>query len=184
MASQDETNPDQSMEEILQSIKKIIADEDDGSGDESAAQTADAGEEASKSEDVLELTEMVEADGMVSNVDNGPMDAPEAETAVMMPPAEPKMEPQMDTATPDDNALISEDVMQASASLMNNLKDKKAPEAAPAATSPSMPFRSGQTVEDLALEAMRPMLKEWLDSNLAPMVERIVEREVRRISGQ
>lgn len=184
MASQDETNPDQSMEEILQSIKKIIADEDDGSEDESMAQAADAADAPSASEDVLELTEMVEADGMVSSVDNGPMDTAEAETAVMMPPAEPITEPKMDTATTDTNALISEDVMQASASLMSNLRDKKPTETAPVGTSPSMPFRSGATVEDLALEAMRPMLKEWLDSNLAPMVERIVEREVRRISGQ
>jgi cell pole-organizing protein PopZ len=184
MASQDEANPDQSMEEILQSIKKIIADEDDNPSDAQATQMEEATEEASASEDVLELTEMVEADGMGSSVDNGPMDMPEAETATMMPLAEPQEEPKTDVSSSDESALISEDVMQTSASLMSNLREQKPPEVAQVPTSPSMPFRSGATVEDLALEAMRPMLKEWLDANLASMVERIVEKEVRRISGQ
>ena len=31
---------------------------------------------------------------------------------------------------------------------------------------------SGKTVEDLVKEMLRPMLKEWLDRNLPPMVER------------
>jgi cell pole-organizing protein PopZ len=31
-------------------------------------------------------------------------------------------------------------------------------------------------------EMLRPMLKEWLDRNLPPMVERIVEREIVRLT--
>ncbi len=48
----------------------------------------------------------------------------------------------------------------------------------------SASFRSGATVEDLMMEAMRPMLKSWLDANLQPIVEHLVEREVRRIAGK
>jgi hypothetical protein len=29
---------------------------------------------------------------------------------------------------------------------------------------------------------LRPMLKEWLDQNLPPMVERYVEREISRLT--
>ena len=32
---------------------------------------------------------------------------------------------------------------------------------------------NGKTVEDLVKEMLRPMLKEWLDRNLPPMVERL-----------
>ena len=29
---------------------------------------------------------------------------------------------------------------------------------------------------------MRPVLKEWLDANLAPIVERVVEQEVKKLA--
>ena len=40
----------------------------------------------------------------------------------------------------------------------------------------------GKTIEDLVKEMLRPMLKEWLDKNLPPMVERYVEREISRLT--
>ena len=40
----------------------------------------------------------------------------------------------------------------------------------------------GKTLEDLVKEMLRPMLKEWLDRNLPPMVERYVEREIVRLT--
>ncbi len=39
-----------------------------------------------------------------------------------------------------------------------------------------------RTVEDLIREMLRPMLKGWLDENLPGMVERMVQREIERIS--
>ena len=41
---------------------------------------------------------------------------------------------------------------------------------------------SGQTIEGLMRDMMRPMLKEWLDENLPALVERVVEKEIARIS--
>jgi cell pole-organizing protein PopZ len=40
---------------------------------------------------------------------------------------------------------------------------------------------SGRTVEDLVVEALRPMLREWLDANLPKITERLVKREIARI---
>ena len=37
-------------------------------------------------------------------------------------------------------------------------------------------------LEDLVKEMLRPMLKEWLDKNLPPMVERYVESEIVRLT--
>jgi cell pole-organizing protein PopZ len=41
---------------------------------------------------------------------------------------------------------------------------------------------SGQTLDALMREMLRPMLKEWLDENLPAVVERMVEKEIARIS--
>ena len=42
---------------------------------------------------------------------------------------------------------------------------------------------SGPRIGDLVQDALRPMLKEWLDSNLKGIVERAVAKEVKRISS-
>lgn len=40
-----------------------------------------------------------------------------------------------------------------------------------------------RTVEDLVKEILRPMLKEWLDQNLAGIVERAVRAEIERVTS-
>lgn len=40
----------------------------------------------------------------------------------------------------------------------------------------------GMTIESMLREMLRPMLKEWLDENLPSVVERMVEKEISRIS--
>jgi len=48
-----------------------------------------------------------------------------------------------------------------------------------------LPFDvGGRTVEQLAAELMRPILKEWLDQNLPSMVERLVRAEIKRLAEQ
>ena len=47
-----------------------------------------------------------------------------------------------------------------------------------------MPLGSNQTLEGIVKELLRPMLKDWLDTNLAPLVNRIVEREVAKLAGR
>ena len=41
---------------------------------------------------------------------------------------------------------------------------------------------AGKTIESAAKEVMRPMIKEWLDANLPQVVERLVQREIERLS--
>lgn len=43
-------------------------------------------------------------------------------------------------------------------------------------------YRGGPTLEDMVRDEMRPMLKEWLDTNLPPLVERIVRAEIERVA--
>lgn len=43
--------------------------------------------------------------------------------------------------------------------------------------------KSGETsLEGLVREAIRPMLKDWIEANLPSMVERLVAEEIRRIN--
>ena len=42
-------------------------------------------------------------------------------------------------------------------------------------------YREGPTLEDIVREEMRPLVKSWLDANMAPMVERLVREEIERV---
>jgi cell pole-organizing protein PopZ len=42
--------------------------------------------------------------------------------------------------------------------------------------------RNARTLEDLVCEMLRPMLKNWLDKNLPSLVERLVRAEIERVS--
>jgi hypothetical protein len=42
----------------------------------------------------------------------------------------------------------------------------------------------GPTIEDIVRAEIRPILKHWLDTNLPPMVERLVRAEIERVVGR
>src|SRR5712691_8928480 len=46
----------------------------------------------------------------------------------------------------------------------------------------SMLVQNSRTLEDLVKEMLRPMLKAWLDDNLPLMVERLVRAEIERVA--
>lgn len=191
---------DQSMEEILQSIKRIIADED---SDDDLVEAAPIKRGAGS--DVLELTDIVQDDGTVVNaakLAEIPQKAAFEEAPI--PPVAKKPEPSKAEAKPvaapapkpapkpepflledeEDGTLISMEAVSASAESLRALANRNKPASKPRPESDGLAFRSGETVEDLVMELMRPMLKQWLDNNLPVIVERLVEREVKRISGQ
>ena len=143
-----------SMEEILSSIKRIIAEDSDASlsppRNRRAAvvqPVADPLPEADEPE-VLELTETV---------------APEAvEEEARMPVAEAKP------------ALVSDKTAEASRSSL----------AALSSLIVKPEVTGTDTLEGLVREMLKPMLKDWLDANLPEVVERVVAQEVARISGR
>ncbi len=42
--------------------------------------------------------------------------------------------------------------------------------------------QNARTLEDLVVEMLQPMLREWLDDNLPTLVERLVQEEIKRVS--
>jgi hypothetical protein len=53
-----------------------------------------------------------------------------------------------------------------------------------AAERASQVHRGGPTIEDLVREEIRPILKDWLDNHLPPLVERLVRAEIERVVGR
>jgi hypothetical protein len=45
-------------------------------------------------------------------------------------------------------------------------------------------YTGGPTLEDMVRAELRPLLKEWLDANLPPLVERLVRTEIERVVGR
>ncbi len=201
-----QSQSDQSMEEILQSIKRIIAEE----GEESTPSPSAAN---SAEDDILELTQMVTED-QASQSETPPMsvdalldalaDAPSELSAaepivqVVEPatedfslaeepvPAPPVAEAFTSPANAvEEEAIASAGTLAASAAALRQLKQPEpTPPADAYAKADRVFFRSGQTVEDLVLEALRPMLREWVDGNMPGMVERMVAREIAKIRAQ
>nr|WP_321441209.1 DUF2497 domain-containing protein [uncultured Hyphomonas sp.] len=97
--------------------------------------------------------------------------------AVAPAPAQPKpapapapVEKPMSASPAYDNAsLTDESTANAAAGALGKLISK-------------MDLGTDNTLEGLVRELLRPMIKEWLDANLATIVEQKVEAEVERIS--
>ena len=79
----------------------------------------------------------------------------------------------------DDAPLLPETTTASMRESLATLAMMAAPGAAPQIV------RSGETsLEGLVRELLRPQLAEWLDSNLPPMVEKLVAAEIGRIVGK
>ncbi len=87
-----------------------------------------------------------------------------------------------DDAAPAADELVSEASADAARQSLEALTAAIAP--AVAAATVATPAAASRTMEDVVLEALRPMLKDWLDSNLPPLVEAMVAKEISRITGR
>ena len=212
--SPSQQNDDQSMEEILQSIRRIIAEEEDANPKAAKPETPDITGDEPQGSDVLELTDMVTEDGGIRNVREEAQEfeipaasSPAASDDVLSgidralnvtaeqedAPAEPLQfepesvvseapaaQPKAPSFASQVEALMSDSAAAAASESFRNLRQTSSKPAAAAVEAPQ--FRNGDTVEDLVLEALKPMLKKWLDANLPTLVERVVQREVARLT--
>ena len=163
-----------SMEEILASIRRIISEDADG---QKAAPAPDAGAPLAPpagGDDILELTDRVNDDGSVDSLgderkpsfgdgakDNIAFDHEEFSQALM-------------------SGTSSAAAATAFAQLEQEMSAPPRPTAASAA--PSFGGGGGMTVEQLVMAAVRPMLQDWLDTNLPGMVEDLVRAEIERVA--
>lgn len=201
------SDQDLSMEEILQSIRKIIAEDGEEAKDSMSADTpakpaANGAKGNVPGSEVLELTEMLKDDGSVESLKPAAAEAPKempptdvlstidealgtAKPAAAAAPA-PAAPVPTQTAAPAAKAaadtLLSDQAALAAAASMKKFQAAAEPPLPPLSTTPSPVMASGKTVEQMVIDMLRPMMKEWLDKNLPKVVENIVEREVRRLN--
>lgn len=173
-----EAQNEPTMEEILASIRRIIADDD---------APASGSEPAAAQDDVLDLTDFAEPEPAPAAAEAfDPFDDLPAEPAppqviedlMILDRDEPAPAPApAPVAAPIGETLLAAPAAAAASSAFSRLSSIG---AAPMAATGI----GGMTVEALARELLRPMLKEWLDANLPGIVEAAVEAEVARVAGR
>lgn len=146
-----------SMEEILASIRRIISEDGD-------AESAEKGEIA-------------------------PSPAPIAKTVAHEPPAGLQAGPRPIPAAKNEGLeMMKRNLAEAVQESDQEMLDQTTAEAASRAfESLSQNVRvsasgSSRTLEEIVIEMLRPMVKDWLDANLAAIVEEKVEEEVQRLA--
>jgi cell pole-organizing protein PopZ len=210
MSDEKAQQPEPTMEEILASIRRIIADDDESiSQEEANADEAHTGEAAASEEedfgdDVLDLVEKVdepvdtaaeagepepevgpqaEPEDAAPEVEDEPVaeDAGEQAAPVEKPdPAEPvALSTEAEPASPGaDESIMSAAAAAAATNTFTELA--KAMDREPE-TVGNVALGTGNTLEDLVKEMVRPMLKEWLDQNLPALVRHLVKKEIQRM---
>ena|SRR6476469_7919399 len=156
-----------SVEEILESIKKVIARDNRSTA--------------------LDTRRRRESEG-VSETTPEPADAEEADEVLDLAAADivEQADDEYDDEPLEDGAAVEEQAPLVTEAARVSMRDNLA--ALALLSEPSMPpqiVRSGETsLEGLTRELLRPVLSEWLDKNLPDMVERLVKDEIARIAGK
>lgn len=167
-------SPDPSMEDILASIRRILNEEDAKPPDEPGTEQALVASGAEPPEpEVLELEHSM----MVPAPDFIPHPEPERKPepmAVAVPQAQ-MVAPAMAVPYPASSPLVAPEAAAAAALSVGALMRTLATERSTAV------HRGGPTIEDLVRDEIRPLLKDWLDQHLPPMVERLVRAEIERV---
>ncbi len=189
--SDNATEDEPTMEEILASIRRIISDD---SEEEAAAESAE--EEAVPEEEPAEEVPEVEAAPEPTPAEPAPEPEPEEEQpeieAVAEDP-EPAPEPEpvpapapVEEAEPEDDVFELTDFAQdpEPEPIVSEPIETRAAESFDHLTQMMVSGYAGadNTLEALVRSMLKPMLQDWLDNNLPTIVQDAVEREVARIS--
>src|SRR5215472_3217810 len=184
--------PEPSMEEIIASISRIIA-EDKTPEDRNPREKKPGAVPAASGEvsDVLELTQAVNDDGSVRDVTPRSQDgaaaaaqskSPASGAAARVDPeplrAGPAVEPRLDIAG---GRIVSTATSGAAAAAFAQLG------ALPRDSRRQGELQLGsaeRTLEAIVREMLRPMLQAWLDEHLPGIVERLVREEIAQVVGE
>lgn len=227
-----------SMEDILASIKRIIAEDSEAVGARPARLRREAISAVQASPMIVRTPDPeVEPEGLPEDQPEAAVESHASQQQDWTPearsdeaPAEDarieaartheessgqgEADPAVAAAPPEEHARAPEDVLELTSTMSDAKSDAQENDDMPA-TKPAAPsgtnvtgLVSGQTatasrnafaaitqlqvrdeegksntLEGLVGDLLRPMLREWLDRELPPLVERVVTAEVRRLSG-
>ncbi len=194
MSAQPKPN-EPSMEEILASIRRIIADDDKPAAAAPAAEpeSAPVAPEPQEPEPATDIDDDVLDLGAEASLVTAPEQAPEdvqfrdaPEPAAPEPEPEPVAEPQppLQTFTPPSlpPAAAAAPAPQLDMAALISDQTSSAVQNAFGALAHTVLSNNARTLEDLVKDMLKPMLKTWLDDNLPIMVERLVRAEIERVA--
>lgn len=181
-----------SVEEILDSIKQVIARDNreiasaqrrrrEGDGAKADITEDTDAEEGAEVLDLAEAGEVLAEQKAESQPADEIDDIPEDLDDEVAEEAEERAEEQTHDETLSDveSGLVDADAEESMRESLAALAMLAQPPQKPQIV------RSGETsLEGLVRDMMRPMLKEWLDKNLPDMVEDMVSAEIARIAGK
>lgn len=201
MSAQPKPN-EPSMEEILASIRRIIADDDGAPAAEAPAPepapVAAEPESAvvvpltvpSVDEDILDLSSeatMIPAPEPAEIPQPAPVD--DIDFADLLPKSEPQPDPEpvaqvvppVETPAPPPPFAAAGPFDKDMAALLSD-QASSAVNNAFGQLAHTVLSSNARTLEDLVKDMLKPMLKTWLDDNLPGMVERLVRAEIERVA--
>lgn len=173
---------DPSMEDILASIRRIL-NEDEAPKPAPEPQHSEPPANADKGILVLDSSMMVENAPPESAQPKARPEPPAAPAPSVENPPLPDLKPSAPQAAafpetpvgPDGSSLVAPAAAAAAGTSVGALVRALASERNAAVQ------RGGPTIEDLVRAELRPMLKQWLDQYLPPLVERLVQAEIERV---
>ncbi len=154
------------MEDILASIRRILNDDD-----ETVSAPKGAPAEATPAEDVFELDRSMIID---EHPEPDHIPGPAAMEAQEQAPPH-AFEPAHQEE--DEEPLVAPATAAAASASMGALVRVLGQRH-------TQLYRGGPTLEDMVRDEIRPLVKNWLDENLAPMVERLVRAEIERVTSR
>jgi cell pole-organizing protein PopZ len=158
-----------SMEDILSSIKRIIAEDTDAALSVPRGRRSVAGAERAvpPSPPTPDHGSPDDDSGVLELTDTAPADEPVTMPRASQPrPSAPEVE--------DKPPLVSQAALDASRSSIATLSALIVKPA----------IAGSDTLEGLVREMLKPMLAEWLDQRLPDVVERLVAQEISRITAR
>ena len=172
------TEQEPSIEEILESIRQIISEDTDNSP------KPGAGVDLSAPQEVQDKSSLVLKGAPGSPSDKAvPLDlaskAGPADKAVPLDLSPPSIEIEMmdSPMTDKTNILMSPQTAEA---VTDELSKILAANVAVEAESTGRPGKV--TLEEIARDLMRPLIKTWIDQNLPGIIEKAVQKEVEKLS--
>ena len=203
------TEQEPSIEEILESIRQIISEDTEEPQAKAAAQTLEAVKEPAIAPSNLSLTPKAEAPVPPSNLSLAPTPPPAAPPAVplSLKPEPPKpvdrkpapldlTEKVAPPAAPSEPSPITIEMMDSPMTNNDKASSLMSAETATAVTDSLSKILASNvaveserssapgkvTLEDMARDLMKPLIKTWLDQNLPGIIEKAVQKEVEKLS--
>jgi hypothetical protein len=197
MASNPQHEP--TMEEILASIRKIISED---STEAPAPEAAPAAKAPEPENDVLELTQEIEAapapTATVKAENDVVFQTIEEPAPVPVPPPTPPAPP------PPGNDIFSDSTRKAMDEVFAKIPDEEEEAPAPRLAAAPLAPLDGSSVETVferavresfepvlrkhlvdnsaaVIEGMKPLIREWMDEHFPPLLEGAVRAEVERV---